>query len=76
MGWMTCFTGPHIGSKYDGHIWIDTNDQHPLHDWEYLLGNGHYSSLDGFICPFKEVSGTNLSEEKYMTNVIISYYRA
>lgn len=52
-GRIVFFSGPHIGSKYDGHIFAETEKWHPRENWEIILGDGHYSSLFNFLTPFK-----------------------
>ena len=68
------FSGPHIGTKYDAHIFMDNWDSHPVLKGEYGLGDGHYTSLPFIIGPKTQPHGGHLSDVDYITNAVISHY--
>lgn len=76
LGRITSFSGPHLGTKYDGHLFLKNWNKHPLHPSEFLLGDGHYAYLPYCIGPFKQPSGGALSLEEYYVNAVISFYRS
>jgi len=74
LGRIIYFSGPHIGTAYDGHLWNDYGDQ--LNDWEVLLGDQHFSICNNFITPYRRPAGGNLAYDKLLFNQILSHYRA
>jgi hypothetical protein len=76
LGRIVCFSGPHIGNAYDAHIWNNTSNLHPVLDWEYLLGDGHYGSLSEYITPHTQPQHGHLSNSQYLENTMIAHYRS
>lgn len=90
LGRIVFYSGPHIGSKYDGHLFTETDHLHPREDWEMVLGDGHYSSIPNFITPFKKPRNGNLfkfykglliflgslNQQQKQFNKVLSHYRA
>ena len=75
LGRIIFFSGPHLGTEYDGHIWRNTADFHPTKDWEWLLGDHHYTEpglLHGFVSP----PNGHLTPSQSLFNAILSHYRA
>jgi len=68
--------GPHLGISYDGDIWDSTLQDHPLNPEEWMLGDGHYISQEGFIAPFRHPPHSLLPDDEYYFNAVLSRYRA
>jgi len=76
LGRIVSFAGPHIGTAYDGHIFLKNWESHPLEPWECLLGDGHYTCLRCIVGPHKQPAVGRLSPEQFEANAVISHYRA
>jgi hypothetical protein len=76
LGRIVCFSGPHLGNSYDAHIWRNTGNLHPVLDWEYLLGDGHYGCLPEYIAPHTQPNNGTLSNAQYFDNTVIAHYRS
>jgi len=72
LGHYLLLTGPHV--LYDGHIFLLTQEQHPMLDWEIFLADVHYSGISQVLTPFKR--DHELSYEEIIYNVIHSFYRS
>jgi len=59
-------TGPHV--LYDGHIFQNTMDQHPLFPWELWLADGHYIGIPQVLTPFRR--DHPLTAEEFTYNLI------
>lgn len=73
LGRIIYFSGPHLGSKYDGHIWRDTYEDHPLCKWEWILGDCHYSGEEHIITRYRSPT-RNLTEQFF--NEVMEYHRS
>lgn len=76
LGRIVYFSGPHIGNKYDGHIYRETYHEHPVSEQEYLLGDGHYTNIPHIITPPSQPPGGHMSDVDYAKSVIVSHYRS
>lgn len=73
LGQILFCTGPHL-PLYDAHIWEATAHDHPREEWEWWLGDGHYSTCRNMLTPWRK--DRVLSEDEMLANTIISFYRA
>ena len=76
LGRIVYFSGPHIGTKYDGHIYQDTYDEHTVCNQEYLLGDGHYGIIPHIITTTSYPANGHISDLEYIQNTLISHYRS
>lgn len=76
MGRRIAFSGPHLGTFYDAHAFLSTYDQHPLLPWEYLIGDGHFTSIPQILCPYRSPPNGRLSLDQHVINAVISHYRS
>lgn len=76
LGRIVYYSGPHIGSKYDGHIYEDTYEEHTVCEWEYLLGDGHYGMILHIITTPNHPPGRHMTNEQYMQCALISHNRS
>jgi len=65
-------TGPHV--LYDGHVFVNTADLHPMYNWEIWLADGHYIGIPGVLTPFRK--DHILTNEEFTYNIIHSFYRS
>jgi hypothetical protein len=75
LGRIILFSGPHLGTTYDGNIWLSTEHLHPMQPQEWFLGDHHYTVpqvMHGYIRPRL---GT-LSYDEIFFNTILSHYRS
>jgi len=52
LGRILFFSGPYIGTKYDGHIWQETAHLRPRFPGEYTLGDGHFITCPDVITQY------------------------
>ena len=50
--------------------------EHPVQDWEFILGDKHYSMLEEMITPYRQPNRGHQTDEEYYISAIISFYRA
>lgn len=62
--------------RYDGHIFVSNWNLHPLQDGEYLLGDGHYTSLPFIVGPYSQPPNGVLTPQESLANTIVAHYRA
>ena len=76
LGVIPLFTGPHLGTSYDGNIYEATEDKHPTHPSELGVGDGAYVACKQMLCPHRRPPKGALTEDQLLTNTVISHYRA
>ena len=67
--------GPHA-DKYDGHIFFDTYNDHPMYEWEYGLGDGHYVMFQQIVTLPPSSSGEDPSYYDMLDTELIGHYRS
>jgi hypothetical protein len=67
--------GPHYPHIYNAHIYQNDIDCHPCEPWELHLGDGHFSCIPQFLCPYPQPPNGSLSADQLMVNSTISHYR-
>jgi hypothetical protein len=75
LGRIILFSGPHLGTSYDGHIWMNTSHLHPMMPEEWFLGDHHYTVpqiMHGYVSP----PDANLTWDEHLCNTVISHYRS
>jgi hypothetical protein len=84
LGRLLLFSGPHLGTSYDGHIYLNTFKQLPgapppravKLPWEWGLGDGHYCACANMLTPFRRPRHGHLPAEEAYFNEILSHYRS
>ena len=76
LGRIVLFSGLHFGTSYDGHIWDWTSAKHRMENWEYFLGDGHYTACEDIVSPPQQPPHGHMSDTDYLMCVLIQHYRA
>lgn len=72
-----CFAdGPFPGTIFDAHLFRDTMPAHPLHPLEFLLGDGHFTSLPQILAPHRRRRVGRLNDSELQWNNIVAFYRS
>jgi hypothetical protein len=77
LGRILFFSGPYIGTKYDGHIWLETVHLRPRLPGEFTLGDGHFITCPDVITQYTHSKGELfLPVEQEIYSAVHQHYRA
>lgn len=76
LGRIILFSGPHLGTMYDGNIWNATEQWHILHCWELFIGDGAYVACKQMLCPHRAPRTRGVTQAALSANAVISHVRA
>jgi len=74
IGRIVFFSGPYLGSSYDGHLFNNFGPE--TLDSEIILGDQHFCTCRNFLTPYRAPNHGNLCTEYLLFNAVLSHYRA